>query len=82
MQGAKDIGLPRSTGVLTEPLANPGDRRHFMRVTIDDAGRVRSAGTQASHSLSSLANANGLVDVPPGNVLPAGAAVTVLRWDL
>jgi len=81
MQGATDLGLPKSAGVLTESLVNPADRRHFMRVSMDGAGRVHSAGRQASHSLSSLANANGLVDVPPGGNLPAGAPVIVLRLD-
>ena len=81
MQGARELSPPRSTGVLTQSLANPGDRRHFMRVIIDDMGRVRSAGAQASHSLSSLANANGLVDVPPRTTLPQGEAVSVLRWE-
>ena len=81
MQGATDLSLPRLTGVLTESLVNPANRRHFMRVVMDDAGQVRSAGTQASHSLSSLAKANGLVDVPPESDWPAGAAVTVLRLD-
>jgi len=81
MQGASERSLPKSTGVLAESLANPGDRRHFVRVVVDEVGRVRSAGTQASHSLSSLAAANGLVDVPPRTSLPVGAAVSVLRWD-
>ena len=81
MQGATDLNPPKSKGELSEPLANPGDRRHFIRVVVDDAHSVRSAGTQASHSLSSLAKANGLVDVPPRTRLPAGSAVTVLRWD-
>jgi molybdopterin molybdotransferase len=81
MQGAKDLNLPKSNGLLAEPLVNSGDRRHFMRVVVDGAHSVRSAGTQASHSVSSLANANGLVDVPPRTHLPAGSAVTVLRWD-
>jgi len=81
MQGATGVSLPKSNGALAEPVANPGDRRHFVRVVVDDAGRVRSAGTQASHSLSSLAKANGLLDVPPRTSLAEGAAVTVLRWD-
>jgi molybdopterin molybdotransferase len=81
MQGASELDPPRSTGVLSESLANPGDRRHFMRVIIDDMGRVRSAGAQASHSLSSLANANGLVDVPPRTTLLQGAVASVLRWE-
>jgi len=81
MQGAAETGLPQSIGVLAEPLTNPGERRHFLRVLVDDAGRVSSAGTQASHRLGSLAEANGLLDVPPQTSLPAGASVSVLRWD-
>jgi len=57
------------------------DRRHFMRVFQDQGGRVRSVGTQASHLLSSVANANGLVDVPPRTTFASGANVSVLRWD-
>jgi molybdopterin biosynthesis enzyme len=67
--------------VLVEPLANAGSRRHFMRVTMDAAGKVRSAGFQASHILSSFASANGLVDVAPQTDLPAGTIVQVLRWE-
>ena len=52
-----------------------------MRVKVDAAGKVHSAGLQASHVLSSLAAANGLVDVPAHATLAAGAAVSVLRWD-
>jgi len=80
-QGATDISLPAHPGVLAEPLANPGGRRHFMRVKVDAAGRVYSAGLQASHVLSSLAMANGLVDVPADSILATGATVRVLRWD-
>ncbi len=80
-QGAADVSLPAHPGVLAEPLDNQGERRHFMRVIVDASGRVHSAGVQASHVLSSMAAANGLVDVPANTTLPAGAAVPVLRWD-
>ncbi len=79
-QGMHDVGLPAYPGVLAESLSNPGGRRHFMRVRMDEAGRVFSAGTQASHILSSLAKANGLVDVRPHSTMNAGASVSVLRW--
>lgn len=81
MQGARAVHLPASTGTLAEPLSNRGDRRHFMRVHLGEQGDVRSAGTQASHMLSSLALANGLVDVPPDTTLASGTSVRVLRWD-
>jgi molybdopterin molybdotransferase len=81
MQGASETGLSHCPGVLTGALTNSADRRHFMRVVQDRAGRVRSAGPQASHLLSSIAKANGLVDVPPQTTFASGANVNVLRWD-
>ncbi len=80
-QGATEVALSTHRGVLAEPLPNAGERRHFLRVTVDGTGRVRSAGVQASHVLSSLAAANGLVEVPPRTTLAAGTAVAVMRWD-
>ena len=80
-QGASDLSLPVQRGVLAEPLDNPGARRHFMRVRIDSAGEVRSAGVQASHVLSSICGASGLIDVPPKVLLAAGEPVSVLRLD-
>ena len=80
-QGAVETGLPRQMGTLSEALSNPGNRRHFMRVRVDEAGTVRSAGAQDSHMLGSLACANGLVDVPPATTIPSGSAVQVLRWE-
>ncbi len=80
-QGATEIGLPSCSGILTEPLANPGARRHFVRVMVNGAGAVRSTGMQASHALSSFASANGLVEVAPRSTLAAGTVVRVLRWE-
>ena len=80
-QGATEPPFVRHPGILCEPLANPGPRRHFIRVKVDAEGKVSSAGLQASHALSSLAVANGLVDVPPATTLPAGAPVQVIRVD-
>ncbi len=80
-QGAAGITLPACPGILAEPLANTGTHRHFMRVAMDAAGHVRSAGIQASHILSSFASANGLVEVPPKTTLAAGKTVSVLRWE-
>ncbi len=79
-QGAKELRLPEHPAVLADHIANRGDRRHFMRVTIDRLGMVRAAGLQASHALSCLANANGLLSVPPNTSWPSGHTVHVLRW--
>jgi molybdopterin molybdotransferase len=80
-QGAGQIGLATHPGRLSEPLTNAGSRRHFMRVALDANGAVHAAGTQASHILSSLAGANGLLDVPPQTTLAEGTTVSVLRWE-
>jgi molybdopterin molybdotransferase len=80
-QGTTAVGLPTSLGVLAEPFSNPDSRRHFARVSVDAKGKVRSAGTQASHILSSLALAEGLIDVPAKTNFPAGTTLQVLRWE-
>ncbi len=81
MQGASDLGFSHSHGVLAEPLENRGDRPHYMRVSIDSKAEVRSTGVQASHILSSLAEADGLLCVPARTLWETGRAVKVLRWD-
>jgi molybdopterin molybdotransferase len=80
-QGATKVNLPASLGILAEPLSNPDSRRHFMRVAMNSKGEVRSAGTQASHVLSSLAVAEGMVDVPPKTTFAAGRTIQILRWE-
>ncbi len=79
-QGASETNLPMQTGTLSEPITNRGDRRHFVRVRIDEEGKVSSAGTQASHMLHSLAKANGLLDVAPETTLAEGTQVYVARF--
>ncbi len=80
-QGAAELALPAYPAILSESLANSGHRRHFMRVRVDAAGKVCSAGRQASHALGSLATADGLVDVPANTTFFAGTTVRVLHWD-
>ncbi len=80
--GVKEASLPTVPGVLAEPLQTPGDRRQFFRVIMDRDGKVRLAGTQASHHVQSLAASNGLVDQPAGLHWPEGTPVEVIRWSL
>jgi molybdopterin molybdotransferase len=80
-QGAVKVNLPTTLAILAEPISNPDGRRHFMRVALDAKANARSAGTQASHFLSSLAAAEGMIDVPPKTNFPAGTTVQVLRWE-
>lgn len=78
-QGAHNVNLPTQSGILGEAISNPGERRHFVRVKVNEKGDVFSAGAQASHMLSSLAEANGLLDVSPQAMLAAGSMVRVMR---
>lgn len=67
----------RIQATLGEPFNNRGERRHFVRVRLDAEGKVRLAGTQASHIQSGLANADALLDLPPLTSWPAGHPATV-----
>jgi molybdopterin molybdotransferase len=80
MQGACDVLGPTLCSMLSEPLSNSGQRRHFMRVTLDAHGGAKSAGNQSSHILSALAQSAGLVDVPPQTTLSAGTIVPLIPW--
>ena len=81
MQGAREWRLAKRPGRLVDEMVNRGDRRHFVRVTIDDRGLVASIAGQGSHMLGSLAKANGLVDLPPKSRWPKGEEVEVIPVD-
>jgi len=80
-QGARNVDPGASHCLLAESLVNHGDRRHFIRVRIDEKGEARSTGTQASHMLASLADANGLIEIPPNSSLETGSMTRVIRFD-
>ncbi len=80
-QGATETGLRRRQAVLGDAIVNSGDRRHFVRVTVDADGVACLAGVQASHTLGSLARSNGLLDLAPHASLRSGEKVDVLHWQ-
>ncbi|MBM3882373.1 MAG: molybdopterin molybdotransferase MoeA [Verrucomicrobia bacterium] len=80
LQGDPTMEVPGRLGHLAEALTNDDERPHFMRVQCAPTAAVRSSGLQASHALSSLLAANGLVEVPARTTLPVGALVQVLGW--
>ena len=81
MQGASNCLLARRHGHLAMEMINRGDRRHFVRVAIDEEGEVTSAGGQRSHMLGSLAKANGIIDVAANTRLASGEKIEVLMID-
>ncbi len=80
LAGADSPAPASRPGILAEPIANPGSRRHFVRARIDSNAAVHPTGVQASHILSSLAAANALVDIPADAALEPGALVRVITW--
>lgn len=80
-QGATRLALRAQAGIAGEAFANTGDRRHFLRVQMDEAGKVFSAGRQASHVLSSLAKADAFLDLAAGETIKPGDLVRLRRWD-
>lgn len=79
-QGATEVGLRSITGRAAERFTNPGDRRHFLRVKMTKQ-EISSAGRQASHMLSSLSEAEGLLDLPPNSIIEPGCTVSMSVWD-
>lgn len=82
MMGSSNIELPVEEGELIEDILNSGNRRHFVRVKIDERKKVKLVGNQTSYSLSSLLNSNGIIDVPPRSMLEKGNIVKVIKWEL
>lgn len=80
MTGHMRLFRPTVTAILTEPIANKGDRPHLIRVRVEarQDGYVASAtGNQSSARLSSLTAANGFMTIAPGTVLATGESVVV-----
>ncbi|MDB6036413.1 MAG: molybdenum cofactor biosynthesis protein MoaA, partial [Verrucomicrobiales bacterium] len=80
-QCARETGLRSVLGRTGERFVNRGDRRHFLRVKFGADHAIYSAGVQASHMLSSLSQAEALLDLQPNSTLEAGVPVSVLVWD-
>ncbi len=76
-QRARQVHLPQFDAVAGERFENRGDRRHFVRVRFDDHRKVVSSGTQASHFMSSLATAEGLIDLAPQSTVEQGESLRV-----
>jgi molybdopterin molybdotransferase len=79
-QGARHVEPLSHMAIAGEEFKNTTDRRHFMRVRVDQAGYAHLSGLQASHALLSLAASHGLVDVAAGSIVRRGEQVQVIRF--
>ncbi len=80
-QGARQVEPHRYWVTAGEAIQNRGDRRHFVRAQLDEAGNARPAGPQASHLLGSMAAADGLLDLPAGAMFAPGDRISFLPLD-
>jgi molybdopterin molybdotransferase len=85
MRGLAEIELPSVSAEVAGDFVNDGDRPHYMRGDLRrDAGRwlVRPMPRQGSHVISSLANANCLVEVSEATTISSGQLVKAIRTSV
>jgi molybdopterin molybdotransferase len=81
MGGHARLDRPRLTARALAPIANPGRRRGYLRVTVTaEAGTLgaRLTGDQGSGILRSMVAADGLAVVPGDTTIEAGGTVEVI----
>jgi molybdopterin molybdotransferase len=82
MRGLAEIDLPTVAAEAAEDFVNNGDRRHYMRASLrQDGGKwlARPLPRQSSHMISSMVNADCLVDIPEATTIPRGRPVRAIR---
>jgi molybdopterin molybdotransferase len=82
MRGLAEIDLPTVTAETAADFVNNGDRRYYMRASLQqDGGKwlARPVPRQGSHVISSMVNANCLVEVPEATTIPRGHSVRAIR---
>lgn len=79
-QGAGTV-MPRRLSLVADfDWPRPDARREFLRGRISDEGGVQLYDKQGSAALSSIAWANGLIDVPPGTPVRRGDVVRFISY--
>jgi len=81
MLGAHAIERPRLRARALQPIANPGSRRGYLRVTLEESAAgygARLTGDQGSAILRSMVLADGLAVVAPDTTIAAGEPVDVI----
>jgi molybdopterin molybdotransferase len=85
MLGRPDLARPTLQATLMDEIARKDDRRHYVRVRVEERdGEIRAylTGGQGSGILNSMVKANALGIIPEEwDHAPAGAQVQVLMLD-
>ena len=81
LRGLVTLDLPSLQAETAEDFVNRGDRLHFVRAQFehrDGKWLVHALPNQGSHVISSIANADCLVEVPEGSTIARGTIVRAL----
>jgi molybdopterin molybdotransferase len=85
MLGVSDLAKPTVDAVLAEEIVSKDERRHYMRVRLEQDGdgyRASLTGAQGSGILTSMVKANGLAIIPEDwTSAPAGSRVKAMFFD-
>src|ERR1017187_28270 len=84
MRGLTEIDLPTVTAEATGDFVNRDDRVHYMRANLRRDGENWLAipmPRQGSHVISSLANANCLVEIPEATTISQGHSVRAILFS-
>lgn len=86
LRGFETVDLPRVSAVAAADFVNRGERVHYMRAKLEqssasDGWTVRPLPRQGSHVISSLTEADCLVEVPACRTISAGTEVPALRIE-
>jgi molybdopterin molybdotransferase len=85
MLGATDWKRPTVEAVLMDEVSQKDDRRHYLRVRLEEGAgewRAHLTGEQGSGILSSMIEADGLAIIPADwSRAPAGSRVTVMLLE-
>lgn len=77
--GEQSVERSLFEGAAAETMTNPGDRPHYLRGIFEN-GTIRLSGTQQSHAIFGLSQANCLVRLEPGQAVAEGDVVRALLF--
>ena len=78
LRGLTSLDLPSVQAEVAEDFVNRGDRHHFMRARLenqDGKWLLQPLANQGSHVISSISDADCLVEVPEGSTISRGTSV-------
>jgi molybdopterin molybdotransferase len=84
MRGLAEVDLATVNAEAAEGFVNRGDRVNYMRAKLQRDGEkwlAKPMPRQGSHVISSLVNANCLVEVPEETTIPKGHSVQAIRFS-